>query len=213
MIRQIQTYEVIETNCYLYLDEETKHGFIIDPGANGDEICSFIEENGITLEKILITHGHFDHIGAVNILKKHFGINVAMYVGSKEYVLSPVKNQSANYGRDVFVDLDDEDELLEDGALLSISTNPNMTLKLIHTPGHTKDSCVYYDEVEGVVFAGDTIFAGSIGRTDFYGGSIEEIENSIREKIYTLPDDTVIMSGHTEPTTVGYEKEHGFFTT
>ena len=131
MIRQIQTYEVIETNCYLYLDEETKHGFIIDPGANGDKICSFIEENEITLEKILITHGHFDHIGAVNILKKHFGINVAMYVGSKEYVLSPVKNQSANYGRDVFVDLDDEDELLEDGALLSISTNPNMTLLLI----------------------------------------------------------------------------------
>jgi glyoxylase-like metal-dependent hydrolase (beta-lactamase superfamily II) len=211
MIRIIKVYEIIETNCYLYLDEETKHGFIIDPGANGEKIAEYIEENGFVIEKILITHGHFDHIGAVNYLKKKLDIPVCMYKGSREYVVNSMKNQSANYGREIYIEIDDKDELLEDGALISLSTNPKMTLKLIHTPGHTLDSSVYYNEEDEICFVGDTIFLGSIGRTDFYGGSIYDIEKSIREKIYALPGDTTLLSGHTDPTTVDTEKAYGYF--
>jgi glyoxylase-like metal-dependent hydrolase (beta-lactamase superfamily II) len=211
MIRCIKVYEVIETNCYLYLDDETMHGFIIDPGANGDEICDFVMENGITLEKILLTHGHFDHIGGVNIVKARLGVPIVASQKAREYLLDPMKNLSANHGLNTIIDIDNEDEFLPDGSEIELSSNPDMTLKLIETPGHTEDGCVYYNEHDSVCFCGDTIFRASIGRTDMYGGDTDAIEKSIRERIYALPDETNLLSGHTDPTTVGLEKKYGYF--
>ncbi len=211
MIRCVRVFEVIETNCYLYLDDESLHGFIIDPGANGNELCDFIIENGFTIEKILITHGHFDHIGGVNILKERLGIPLCASLKAKEYLLDPFKNLSRNHGFDTIINLNDEDEFFEDGAEIELSSNPEMTMKLLETPGHTEDGCVYYNKSDGVCFCGDTIFRGSIGRTDMYGGDYDALESSIRDKIYSLPDSTNLLSGHTEPTTVGIEKEYGYF--
>ena len=209
MIKLIQVYDVIPTNSYVYLDE-SGHGFLIDPGAEGERLVGLIMENGWTIEKILISHGHYDHIGGINALRRSLDIPVIAGLEAKKYFEDPYFNISSQFGRDYRVKIGKDDQFLPEGSLIVLSTG-GISLRLIETPGHTEDGCSYYDEKGGICFVGDTIFQGSIGRTDMPGGDSETIERSIRNKIYTLPDDTDLLSGHSMPTKVGFEKKYGYF--
>ena len=191
------------TNTYFYIDDESKHGFLIDPGYEAQNLLSIIEKQKFTIEKILLTHGHFDHIGAVNELQKNLDIPVCMQKNGRDYALNTKWNLSDQFGLDIILN---DVTYLDDYSDIVLGTNPDFKLQLIPTPGHTTDGAVYYSAKDGVAFVGDTIFKMSYGRTDFYGGDEKTLMESIIKKILTLPDETLLLSGHSEPTRVKAEK-------
>lgn len=195
--------KIIPTNAYFYIDERTKHGFLIDAGDEADVLMKKISDNGWTIEKILLTHGHFDHIGAVEKLSQKLNVPYYIHQNGRQYLTDANYNLSACFGEPI--------ELMGahyfvDGDKIALKTAENTALKVLHTPGHTADSVVLYDEESGIAFCGDTIFKSSIGRTDVPGGSSQQLWRSIEKKIFTLPKQTVLYSGHTAPTTVGAEQ-------
>ena len=208
MVKCVPVKGYFAENCFFYIDDETKHGFLIDPGAEGPRLLSLICREAWVIEQILLTHGHFDHTGAVNELRTALGVPVCAHEDSDRYLLDPRMNLSAfcvgNWTvRNV--------EYLRDGDTVSLSAKPAFSLRVIHTPGHTTDSVVYYNEKDRVAFVGDTIFKGSIGNYQYPGGNRQAIMKSITEKILTLPEDTVLYSGHSEVTSVGMEKRRYFY--
>lgn len=207
MIRQLTVYGYISENCFFYIDDDTKHGFLIDPGAQADLLLGLIQENGWVIEKILLTHGHFDHIGAVNEIRDALHIPVIAYETADDYLLEPYYNLSSQFNEQITVK---DVQYVKEGDVIALDVNPEFALRVIHTPGHTTDSIVFYSEKDGVLFSGDTIFKASIGNTRFPGGDYDTLVYSIIHKILTLPEDTVIYSGHTVPTTVGNEKRRYF---
>ena len=203
MIITVEVFGVIDVNAYLFFDDETRHGFLIDPGAQPEKILKVAAENKITLEKILLTHGHFDHIGAVNEIQRALKIPVCMSRGGRYYAEDPAINCSAFVGEPIV--LDDVTCLPDDSEIFS-DANKNFGVKLIRAPGHTLDGAIYYSAAEGVAFVGDTIFCGSYGRVDLPGGSELDLMRTIREKVLTLPDETILYTGHGQRTTVAAEK-------
>ena len=205
IVKQITVADIIETNAYFYIDENTKHGFLIDPAAQADVLLKVIEENGWTIEKMLITHGHFDHIGAVEDLHDRQNIPYVAHQNGREY-LTDGRLNLGDYCNRRF-DLS-EAGYVNEGDEITLEADPSVKLTVIHTPGHTRDSAVYYDAANKTAFVGDTIFKDGMGATHFPGGDFAQLQKSIRQKILTLPDDTVLYSGHSGPTTVGYEKRN-----
>ena len=205
IVKQISVADIIETNAYFYIYEKKKHGFLIDPAAQADALFQQIEKNGWTIEKILITHGHFDHIGAVESLHQQLKIPYIAHQNGREYLTDGSLNLGYYCGRTF--DLT-EAEYVNDGDEIRLNADPSVVLKVIHTPGHTQDSVLYYDMANKTAFVGDTIFKDSMGATHFPGGDFAQLQQSIRQKVLTLPDDTVLYSGHSEPTVVGHEKRN-----
>ena len=203
IIKQIPVLGVIETNAYFYIDEASKHGFLIDPGAEAEKLLQTIKENDWIIEKILITHGHFDHIGAVAELAAKLSVPYFAHQNGKKYLTDAMNNLSAYMAEPLELI---KAEYFADNAEFLISANPLLKLKAIHTPGHTQDAVIYYDAENHLAFVGDTIFKNSIGATHFPGGDLEQLLQSIKKNILTLPDNTVLYSGHSEPTTVKAEK-------
>ena len=203
MIAEVPVKGYFEENCFFYIDDRTKHGFIIDPGAQADRLLDLIGEKGWTIEKILLTHGHFDHMGAVDEIRDALGIPVYAHLRSDEYLLDARKNLSALCGPPIIVR---DAEYLDDGDVVSLNDDPDFALKVIYVPGHTTDSVLFYSEADHVAFVGDTIFKGSIGNYQYPGGNADDLQRSIIRQIFTLPDKTVLCSGHSEQTTVGAEK-------
>ena len=203
IVKQVPLYEFLTTNAYFYIDEKTKHGFLVDPAAEADKLLQIIKENGWTIEKILITHGHFDHIGAVEKLAKELNIPYYIHINGKQYLINPQMNLSAFFEKNIALSNAD---YVEDGDKITLSAAPEVCLQVIHTPGHTTDSVVYYDKNNDVAFVGDTVFKDSEGRTDLPGGNSFQLYNSIKNKVMTLPEDTILYSGHTEKTSVQHEK-------
>ena len=199
----VKLCDTIETNAYFYIDEQTKHGFLIDPAAEPQKLQKIITEQNWIIEKMLITHGHFDHIGAVKYLHENLGIPYFAHEEAKKYLPNSQWNLS-NWGSQNIVL--NEANYLKDGDDIILGTNNKIRLKVIATPGHTKDGVVYYDADNRIAFVGDSIFKDSEGRTDLYGGDWAELQNSIRNKILTLPDEVILYSGHSEPTMVKKEK-------
>lgn len=192
-------------NCYLYACMESKKAVIIDPGADGKKIHHWVLEKGLTVDYILLTHGHIDHIGGVDELRKLLGnVLVGIHAGDAEMLTDGKKNFSSFMGSALV--LKSADFLLQDGQELLVG---NQKLKVITTPGHSP-GCVCFLSTEGL-FSGDTLFAGSIGRTDFPGGSMDQLLKGVKEKLLILPDDTRVFPGHGEETSIGEERRDNPF--
>lgn len=189
------------TNCYIVYREDWKRGVIVDPGDNGKYILNMCRELGVTPEAVVLTHGHFDHISAVEEIRRAFaGIDV--YAAEKEAGLleDPGLNLSAAFGTGISVRAT---RLMRDGDILELA---GLRWKVMETPGHTAGSVCFLMEGEEVVISGDTLFAESLGRTDFPTGSAAEIVKSITGRLFVLPEDTMVYPGHGEATTIGHEK-------
>lgn len=190
----------VQTNCYVVINNETKECFIVDPGASAKQLAERIRKDELNPVAILLTHGHFDHAGAAEELAKEFGVKIYAHEGEEDTLKDPQKNVSwmvgANetYHADVF---------LKDEEVITLA---GFEIKVFHTPGHTEGGCCYYIEEENVIFSGDTLFAQSVGRTDFPGGSMSKIVRSIQDKLMILPEDTVVYPGHNDPTTIETER-------
>ena len=197
---------VFVTNCYFAIDEETGHGFVIDPGAEGRRLLRLISERGWVIERILLTHGHFDHFGGVDAMRAALDIPVLIHEEGQRYLEHPELNLSRFCGGDLRVE---NAAFFRDGDLLTLQDG-DLQLKVIHTPGHTNDSCVLYNAAEKTAYVGDTIFKGSMGNPDYPTGSERLLLQSIRERVLTLPDDTLLCSGHSDVTRVRAEKPRYF---
>ena len=193
----------IEVNCYLWVDTATRHGFLIDPGAQGHALMRMLRDRGITVEKILLTHGHFDHIGGIAAIREEADLPVHIHEAGEAYLTNSRLNLSHDFGGDILVR---DAHYFREGQLFTLSDGSDGALRVIHTPGHTPDSCVFYAEAQGIAFTGDTIFQGSRGNDQLPGGNLAELLRSIREKILTLPQSTILYSGHSDPTTVAVEQ-------
>lgn len=186
-------------NCYILGDNAEKKAAIIDPGGNADQILDIIKKEGFQVDKIILTHGHADHISGLAEVKKATGAEIAIHQDDAALISDSQGNLSNYLG--VKFDKLSADIELKDGDKLKIG---NLVLEIIHAPGHTPGSiCI---KVGDIIFTGDTLFAGSIGRSDFPGGSYEALMSSIREKLLVYNDDTVIYPGHGVKTTLGQEK-------
>lgn len=193
---------MVSTNCYLVINEETGQLVIIDPADEADRILRRIVELKGKPEAILLTHGHFDHIGAADELRRALKIPVLALEEEREILEDPEKNLSAFYGEGYTVT---PDRFLKDGEVLTLLDS---SVQVIHTPGHTLGGTCYYLAREGVLFSGDTLFCGSVGRTDFPTGSMTRLHNAIHTKLFVLPEATVVYPGHGEQTDISYEKRY-----
>ncbi|MGB9668137.1 MAG: MBL fold metallo-hydrolase [Thermosulfidibacteraceae bacterium] len=197
----------LEVNCYIVLDEKSKEGIVIDPGAEGRRIVRIIEGEGINLKYIINTHGHVDHIGANRDVKNAFP-DALLAIG--EFDLPLLRNAMNSYIAMMVgaKESPEPDLLLKEGDIIEFG---ECTLKVIHTPGHTPGSICLL--TEGIVFTGDTLFAGSVGRVDLPMSQPEKLIPSIKEKLMILPDDTVVLPGHGPKSTIGYERRYNPFVT
>lgn len=207
MIRELQVTGVFAENTYFYIDDHSKSGYLIDPGAQAGLIYDAIVRNGWTIEKILLTHGHFDHFGAAELLREKLVAPIYIYPDDARYLTDTYLNLSANSGHPITVPHYEE---LYDGEIIRLKANLGFYLKVIHTPGHTPGSVTFYAPEDNVAFVGDTLYQHGPGLTDFPGGNPGELENSIMNKIFRLPDDTMLLSGHSSPITVAQEKRYCF---
>ncbi|MBO5093796.1 MAG: MBL fold metallo-hydrolase [Lachnospiraceae bacterium] len=196
---------VCQTNCYFIYEEGRSEVIFVDPADKGGYIYDALAERGFTVAGILLTHGHFDHIWGVEELREKSGAKVYAYEGERELLGDAGMNVSAQAGRACTVDAD---IYVKDGGEITIA---GMTCRLIATPGHTGGSCCYYFAESGFLISGDTLFAESVGRTDFPTGSMSEIVRSIKEKLFVLPDETKVYPGHGGATTIAHEKEYNPF--
>lgn len=203
MIERVPVVGAFEENCYFFIDGASSHGFAIDPGAQASRLLALIAERGWTIEKILLTHGHFDHIGAASELRDALGAPILAFAGADAYLEDPALNLSAYQGESITVD---GALPLADGQSVALATNPAYKLTVMHTPGHTTDSVTLIASAEQSAFVGDTIFAGSIGNYQFPGGSYADIRSSILERILRLPAETVLYPGHGPETSVLAER-------
>ena len=196
----------LQANTYLAVHVNNNKGFIVDPGGYNKVLTKEVRDNDVNIKYIILTHGHSDHICGVNEHKAEFpDAKIVAYKDEEAMLENPNLNQSPGFGVPYSTKAD---ILVSDGDELKVG---DVTLKFIHTPGHTEGGmCIYVKEAKAL-FSGDTLFRQSIGRTDFPGGSYKEIMDSIRKKLFLLPDDTNVFPGHMGTTSIGFEKENNPF--
>jgi glyoxylase-like metal-dependent hydrolase (beta-lactamase superfamily II) len=194
----------LQENCAVVEHVPSRTAAVVDPGDEGEAILGFLSERGLSLSAILVTHGHFDHVGAVGFLKGRTGAKVHAHAADVG-LMRDASRHGALYGIPVEA-APAPDVLVADGDSVPFG---DAAFEVRHTPGHSAGSVTYV--LGGRAFVGDLIFAGSVGRTDLPGGSMPALLRSVREKIFTLPDDTVLVPGHGPDTTVGRERRSNPF--
>lgn len=206
MILETLVVGPLGTNCYLIACSQSKEGAVIDPGAEGKRILAVAARAGIRLRYIINTHGHIDHCGSNGEIKEATGAEILIHQSDAFYLTDPRKNLFAFTGGQG--GSPPADRTLEEGEVIRLGQE--VILEVIHTPGHTPGGICL--KGEDFVFTGDTLFAGSIGRTDFPGGSFEQLITSIKEKLFSLPDSLTIYPGHGPASSIGAEKvDNPFF--
>ncbi len=201
---------MVQTNFYFLHKKGEKETIVFDPADYGKEIYEELSRKGLEIKAIFLTHGHFDHILGVKALKEACGAPVYASALERDVLEDPELNSSRSVGRSCTVKAD---HYLIDGESV---TEAGITLKMISTPGHTEGSCCYYIDAAQtggapVLISGDTLFEESVGRTDLPTGDMQDIVESISTKLYALPDDTEVYSGHGGSTTIGHEKKYNYF--
>jgi hydroxyacylglutathione hydrolase len=187
------------SNSYIVWDDT--EGVNIDAGVSNDEIMKFVEDNNITIKYIILTHGHIDHIYFVDLLREQTGAKVLIHKDEKQALSDPNINLSIMFSEKMV--FKEADETLEDGDIIEVG---KLKFEVIHTKGHSLGSiCV---KVEDKLFSGDTLFCLGVGRTDFYGGNQEDMDESFRNKLLKLEDNIEVFPGHGESTTIGFEKKN-----
>jgi len=194
----------LETNCYLVYCEQTMDCAVADPGAEPEKIFHVIEQKGLRPSVLINTHGHVDHVGANQDIKEKYGIPLCIHPSDSSMLRNILSSTMGFFMGAKKSPL--PDRFIEEGEEIHIG---NSRLKVIHTPGHSPGSVSLSGD--GFLLSGDVLFCGGVGRTDLPGGSWVELEKSIRERIYSFPDDTFVLPGHGSITTVGQEKESNPF--
>ena len=204
MIEQL-VLGMVGTNTWLIKNKESNELLIIDPADESARIDEKIDRMGGIPVAVLLTHGHFDHMLAADDLRDEYGIPIIACAAEQQVLTDSIKNLSGSWAS-AHVLL--ADQWVCDGKKLELA---GFSIEVFHTPGHTAGSCCYYLPEEEVLFSGDTLFAQSVGRTDFPGGSSAEIVRSLHKLVDTLPEDTEVFPGHDASTTIGYEKRYNPF--
>jgi hydroxyacylglutathione hydrolase len=188
-------------NCYIVGSTSTKQGMIIDPGADADTIIKTIQQTGLSISIIVITHAHMDHVGALREVQQKTTARFAIHEAEKGFVFSTPMRMLTSLGVSPVKSPPKPDRLLKDGDLIELG---DLHFEVLYTPGHSSGGICLLGH--GVVFSGDTLFKFGIGRTDFPGMSHERLMKSIGEKLMVLPDETIVYPGHGPPTTIGDER-------
>ncbi|GGP12761.1 MBL fold metallo-hydrolase [Oceanobacillus neutriphilus] len=197
---------LVQANCYIVYKKEEKDALIIDPGGEPEKIMEAVEKNELNVKAILLTHAHFDHIGGLDSVQKYTDAPVYLHKTEWSWLGEPRLNGSAKLMGEPITAQEADKELTE--GTLEVG---GFTINTLHTPGHSPGSISFVFSKENFAVCGDVLFQQGIGRTDLVDGDINVLENSIRNKLYHLPDDLTILPGHGPATTVGYEKKNNPF--
>jgi len=194
----------LQVNCYIIADETTKEAVVIDPGDDAGDILQIIKEKGLKVKYIVNTHAHFDHVGANKAIKDASGAEILIHQGDAP-LLDSTSAQARTFGMKA-ASSPPADRYVKQGDVVKAG---EVTLKVLHTPGHSPGGISLLEQ--GMVFTGDSLFAGSIGRTDLFGGDLQTLLHSIKTNLMVLPDDTKVYSGHGPASTIGEERRENPF--
>jgi len=194
-------------NCSLIWCEETLQAAVVDPGGEAQKIIREAADKGVTVSQILLTHGHLDHVGAAAELAAHYGVPIVGPEKADDFWLQGLPAQSRMFGLDECLPLT-PDRWLEEGETVSVG---NVTLRVLHCPGHTPGHIVFFDDKAKLLVSGDVVFKGGVGRSDFPQGDHAALIDSIKRKLLPLGDDVTFIPGHGPLSTIGYERLHNPF--
>ncbi len=206
MIHEIFPVGPLQCNCSVVGDEQTKEAIVIDPGDDIEEVMAMVQRHGLIVKQIVVTHAHIDHVGGAMKLKRLTGAPVLL--NQNDYALLKMLDVQASWIGMAAPEAVTIDSSLDTGDKVRAGS---LVAEVLHTPGHTEGSICLYFAPEKKLIAGDTLFAGSIGRTDLPGGSYEKIMHSLHGPVLSLPDETVVVPGHGPLTTIGEERESNPF--